>query len=105
MTTQESCLYASHGAIPGSNITHQKYIDQTLPTCSAFDYVCQRNKNHLGDAALNYYGRKFTYADLHRQCQKDCSRPAGRRRQKGRHHHGGQRHDPGGHRCCSTPPT
>ena len=63
MTTPENVLYAST-ARPWLKYYAQKYIDQTLPTCSAFDYVCQQNKNRLGEAALNYYGRKLTYADF-----------------------------------------
>ena len=63
MTTPENVLYAST-ARPWLKYYAQKYLDQTLPTCSAFDYVCQQNKNRLGEAALNYYGRKFTYADF-----------------------------------------
>ena len=56
-------IYASQ-ARPWLKYYDQKYIEQTLPTVSAFEYVCQRNKNHLNDTALDYYGRKFTYADL-----------------------------------------
>ena len=52
MTTPENVLYAST-ARPWLKYYAQKYIDQTLPTCSAFDYVCQQNKNRLGAAALN----------------------------------------------------
>ena len=62
MTTQNP-VYASQ-AKPWLKYYAQKYIDQTLPTLSAFDYVCHRNRNHLNDTALDYYGRKFTYADL-----------------------------------------
>ena len=62
MTTQNP-VYASQ-AKPWLKYYAQKYIDQTLPTLSAFDYVCHRNQNHLNDTALDYYGRKFTYADL-----------------------------------------
>ena len=62
MTTQNP-VYASP-AKPWLKYYDQKYIEQTLPTVSAFEYVCQRNKNHLNDTALDYYGRKFTYADL-----------------------------------------
>ena len=51
MTTPENVLYAST-ARPWLKYYAQKYIDQTLPTCSAFDYVCQQNKNRLGEAAL-----------------------------------------------------
>ena len=56
-------IYASQ-ARPWLKYYDQKYIEQTIPTVSAFEYVCQRNKNHLNDTALDYYGRKFTYADL-----------------------------------------
>ena len=62
MMTQNP-VYASQ-ARPWLKYYDQKYIEQTLPTVSAFEYVCQRNKNHLNDTALDYYGRKFTYADL-----------------------------------------
>ena len=62
MTTQNP-VYASQ-AKPWLKYYAQKYIDQTLPTLSAFDFVCHRNQNHLNDTALDYYGRKFTYADL-----------------------------------------
>ncbi len=33
-------------------------------TCSAVQYVCHQNKTHLTETAINYYGRKITYADL-----------------------------------------
>ena len=62
MTTQNH-VYASQ-AKPWLKYYDQKFIDQTLPALSAFEYVCQRSKNHLNDTALEYYGRKFTYADL-----------------------------------------
>ena len=62
MTTQNP-VYASQ-AKPWLKYYDQKFIDQTLPALSAFEYVCQRSKNHLNDTALEYYGRKRTYADL-----------------------------------------
>lgn len=62
MTTQNP-VYASQ-AKPWLKYYDQKFIDQTLPALSAFEYVCQRSKNHLNDTALEYYGRKFTYANL-----------------------------------------
>ena len=62
MTTQNP-VYASQ-AKPWLKYYDQKFIDQTLPALSAFEYVCHRNQNHLNDTALDYYGRKFTYADL-----------------------------------------
>ena len=62
MTTHNP-VYASQ-AKPWLKYYDQKFINQTLPALSAFEYVCQRSKNHLNDTALEYYGRKFTYADL-----------------------------------------
>ena len=88
MTTQNP-VYASQ-AKPWLKYYDQKFIDQTLPALSAFEYVCQRSKNHLNDTALEYYGRKFAYADLIVNVKNDRCRPAGRRGKKGRHHHGGQ---------------
>lgn len=63
MITTQNPVYASQ-AKPWLKYYDQKFIDQTLPALSAFEYVCQRSKNHLNDTALEYYGRKFTYADL-----------------------------------------
>ena len=102
MTTQNP-VYASQ-AKPWLKYYDQKFIDQTLPALSAFEYVCQRSKNHLNDTALEYYGRKFAYARSDRQ-RKRPPPPCGRRGKKGRHHHGGQHHDPGDHRPVFMPPT
>ena len=71
MTTQNP-VYASQ-AKPWLKYYDQKFIDQTLPALSAFEYVCQRSKNHLNDTALEYYGRKFSYADLIVQIKKTAA--------------------------------
>ena len=63
MTSSKNPLYASETR-PWLKYYGQKYIDQTLPECSAFEYVCRQNKNRLGEPALEYYGRKFSYADF-----------------------------------------
>ena len=63
MTTENNPLYASQ-ARPWLRYYDQKYIDQALPECSAFDFVRTRNKDRLMSTAMEYYGRKFTYADL-----------------------------------------
>ena len=63
MTTENNPLYASQ-ARPWLKYYDQKYIDQALPECSAFDFVRTRNKDRLMSTAMEYYGRKFTYADL-----------------------------------------
>ena len=63
MTTTNTPLYASQ-ARPWLKYYDPKFIDQTLPDCSAFDYVRRQNQNRLSESAMEYYGRKFTYADL-----------------------------------------
>ena len=63
MTTSNTPIYASQ-ARPWLKYYDAKYIDQPLPECSAFEFVCRQNKNRLGETALEYYGRKFTYADF-----------------------------------------
>ena len=62
-TESRNPVYAS-AAKPWLKYYDQKFIDQTLPECSAFEYVCRQNKNHLSETALSYYGRKITHADL-----------------------------------------
>ena len=39
-------------------------FDAPLPECTAYEFLYQKNKEHLGDIALNYYDRKFTYGQL-----------------------------------------
>ena len=56
-------VYAS-AAKPWLKYYEDKYITQTIPACSAFELVCRNNSKHLGDTALEYYGRKITFADL-----------------------------------------
>lgn len=56
-------VYAS-AARPWLKYYEEKYIRQTLPECSAFDLICRKNKNHLSETALEYYGRKISFADL-----------------------------------------
>ena len=56
-------VYAS-AAKPWLKYYEQRYIEQTMPECSAFELVCRNNKNHLNETALEYYGRKISYADL-----------------------------------------
>ena len=63
MNTEQNVLYASQ-ARPWLKYYDKKYIEQKLPEMTAFDYVCHQNKNRLGEAALDYYGRVLTYADL-----------------------------------------
>ena len=54
MTTSNTPIYASQ-ARPWLKFYDQKYIDQTMPACTAFELVCRQNKNRLGETALEYY--------------------------------------------------
>ena len=56
-------VYAS-AAKPWLKYYDSRYIGQPLPACSAYEYLCQQNKNHLSEVALEYYGRKISFADL-----------------------------------------
>ena len=62
-TSEATPLYASTER-PWLKYYDAKFIGQIPPECSAFDYVCRQNRSRLGECALEYYGRKFTYADL-----------------------------------------
>ena len=44
MTTSNTPIYASQ-ARPWLKFYDQKYIDQTMPACTAFELVCRQNKN------------------------------------------------------------
>ena len=63
ITEPHKPVYAS-AAKPWLKYYDQKFIDQTVPDCSAFEYVCHQNKNHLPETAIDYYGHRITYADL-----------------------------------------
>lgn len=56
-------VYASE-ARPWLAFYDPKYIDQTPPDCTAFEYVCQQNKGRLSETALEYFGRRISYADF-----------------------------------------
>ena len=70
--TTKQPVYASK-AKPWLKYYEEKYIHQTVPECSAFELVCRNNERHLGDTALEYYGRKFSYADLIVQVKKTAA--------------------------------
>ena len=65
-------VYASK-AKPWLKYYEEKYIHQSVPECSAFALICRNNERHLGDTALEYYGRKFSYADLIVQIKKTAA--------------------------------
>ena len=65
-------VYASK-AKPWLKYYDEKYIHQSVPECSAFALICRNNERHLGDTALEYYGRKFSYADLIVQIKKTAA--------------------------------
>ena len=72
MEDDKEPVYASK-AKPWLKYYEEKYIHQSVPECSAFALVCRSNERHLGDTALEYYGRKFSYADLIVQIKKTAA--------------------------------
>lgn len=42
----------------------EEAINGKLPECSIYEYMYENNKDYPKDIALNYYGRKITYAEL-----------------------------------------
>lgn len=42
----------------------EEAINAQLPECTIYEYLWVNNKEHPNDIALNYYGRKITYAQL-----------------------------------------
>ena len=72
MEDDKEPVYASK-AKPWLKYYDEKYIHQSVPECSAFALVCRSNERHLGDTALEYYGRKFSYADLIVQIKKTAA--------------------------------
>ncbi len=42
----------------------EEAINGKLPECSIYEYMYENNKDYPRDIALNYYGRKITYAEL-----------------------------------------
>lgn len=72
-----------HRLARGSNITTPITSTSRCRNGSAFDFVRQQNKNRLSETALEYYGRKFTYADLIVNTKKTAAAFRGGRRPKG----------------------
>ena len=65
-------VYASV-ARPWLKYYDEKYITQAPPACSAFELICRNNRSHLGDTALEYYGRRIRFADLIVQVKKTAA--------------------------------
>ena len=63
MQTDHSEVYASV-ARPWLAFYDEKFIDQPMPACTVFEFVCKQNRRNLNSPALEYYGRTITYADL-----------------------------------------
>ena len=62
-TASHEAVYASV-AKPWLKYYDASFIGQPLPDCTTFEYLYQQNKQHLNEPALEYFGRKITYADL-----------------------------------------
>lgn len=53
-----------HRHARGSNTMIPSSSTRPCRNGSAFDYVRRQNQNRLSESAMEYYGRKITYADL-----------------------------------------
>lgn len=42
----------------------EEQINTDLPECTVYELLWNKNKDHLGEIALNYYGHRFTYGQL-----------------------------------------
>ena len=62
-TAPHEPVYASV-AKPWLKYYDASFIGQPLPDCTTFEYLYQQNKQHLNEPALEYFGRKITYADF-----------------------------------------
>ena len=62
-TAAHEAVYASV-AKPWLKYYDASFIGQPLPDCTTFEYLYQQNKQHLNEPALEYFGRKITYAGL-----------------------------------------
>ena len=51
----------------------EKAIHTTIPECSIYEYMYQNNKDYPQDIALNYVGRKMTYASLFENIDKTAA--------------------------------
>ena len=72
MPVTKEPVYASQ-ARPWLASYEPKFRDMPTPDCTAFDYICRQNKNHLSDIALMYYGNQITYATLFVQVKKTAA--------------------------------
>lgn len=42
----------------------EEAINAKLPECTIYEYLWENNKEHLGDVALEYFGKKITYKKM-----------------------------------------
>lgn len=47
----------------------EEALNAVLPECTIYEYLWEKNKEHLDDVALNYYDRKITFKDLFEQIE------------------------------------
>ncbi|MCM1467829.1 MAG: acyl--CoA ligase [Alistipes sp.] len=45
----------------------EEAINLTVPRCTIYEYLYERNKGYLNDIAIDYAGRKITYGELFKQ--------------------------------------
>lgn len=72
MPTKESTGYPSIDK-PWLKYYSEEAIDGKLPECSIYEYMYENNKDYPRDIALNYFGRKISYAELFANIDKTAA--------------------------------
>ncbi len=52
---------------------NKEAVNEPLPNCTIYEYLWINNKDYPKDIAINYYGRKITYAELFQNIDKTAA--------------------------------
>ena len=63
MTTDKKTGYPSIDK-PWLKYFSEEAIKAPLPNCSAYEYMYANNKDYSDNVAIDYFGRKITFAEL-----------------------------------------
>lgn len=56
--------------LPSQQKLHMNFYDEsvheaTVPNCSEYEFLLERNKNYMNETAITFAGKKITYEELH----------------------------------------
>ena len=63
-------LESNEKKLPSEQYLHMNFYDESartasVPNCSEYEFLLERNKNHMNDVAITFAGKKITYEELH----------------------------------------